>query len=315
MPIKKLIIILGALIFVCLIAAILFFAKPLYFALLLSTQDWQRCFHDEIGTYLRMIQQTDSFMATMFLSLIGFLYGILHAIGPGHGKIVVSSYLLASDNSFRKGLIITFSSAFLQALMAVMIVLGLTKIMGFSQGEAKNIALSLGHVSICFMLLVGVILCAKGIKELIEAYSKTKDFKTCRGKKEEKKISLVLLILSIGLRPCSGALLLLLFASLIGAIKAGVFAAFAMALGTAITTSTIALLALRSKKWMVRFSSPEGKSIQILHAGFSIAGGIMILLFSLAFSSITGASASLLNNTVMDTSHHPLMKHFSQQAK
>ncbi|HET9615882.1 MAG TPA: nickel transporter, partial [Pseudolabrys sp.] len=53
---------------------------------------------------------------------ISFLYGIFHAAGPGHGKAVISSYLVANDETWRRGIILSFASALLQALTAIVIV-------------------------------------------------------------------------------------------------------------------------------------------------------------------------------------------------
>ena len=53
---------------------------------------------------------------------ISFLYGIFHAAGPGHGKAVISSYLVANDETWRRGIVLSFASAMLQAAAAVAIV-------------------------------------------------------------------------------------------------------------------------------------------------------------------------------------------------
>src|SRR6266853_6202727 len=57
-------------------------------------------------------------------SLMGlsFLYGIFHAAGPGHGKAVISSYVVANEETWRRGVALSFASALLQALVAVLIV-------------------------------------------------------------------------------------------------------------------------------------------------------------------------------------------------
>src|SRR5467141_2192562 len=59
-------------------------------------------------------------------SLLGvsFLYGIFHAAGPGHGKAVISSYLVANEETWRRGIVLSFASAMLQSLVAVAIVGG-----------------------------------------------------------------------------------------------------------------------------------------------------------------------------------------------
>ncbi len=53
---------------------------------------------------------------------ISFAYGIFHAAGPGHGKAVISSYLVANEETARRGIVLSFASALLQALVAVAIV-------------------------------------------------------------------------------------------------------------------------------------------------------------------------------------------------
>jgi nickel/cobalt exporter len=47
---------------------------------------------------------------------ISFAYGIFHAAGPGHGKAVISSYLLANEETWRRGIVLSFASALLQAV-------------------------------------------------------------------------------------------------------------------------------------------------------------------------------------------------------
>ncbi|HET7911870.1 MAG TPA: nickel transporter, partial [Pseudolabrys sp.] len=46
---------------------------------------------------------------------ISFLYGVFHAAGPGHGKAVISSYLVANNETWRRGIVLSFASAILQA--------------------------------------------------------------------------------------------------------------------------------------------------------------------------------------------------------
>ena len=52
---------------------------------------------------------------------LSFAYGIFHAAGPGHGKAVISSYMLANEVALRRGILLSFVSAFLQALTAILV--------------------------------------------------------------------------------------------------------------------------------------------------------------------------------------------------
>jgi nickel/cobalt exporter len=53
---------------------------------------------------------------------ISFLYGVFHAAGPGHGKAVISSYVIANNETWRRGLALSFASAMLQAIAAIAVV-------------------------------------------------------------------------------------------------------------------------------------------------------------------------------------------------
>ena len=57
--------------------------------------------------------------AVWTLLAISFAYGIFHAAGPGHGKAVISSYLVANQETARRGIVLSFASALMQALVAV----------------------------------------------------------------------------------------------------------------------------------------------------------------------------------------------------
>ena len=56
------------------------------------------------------------------LALLSFIYGVVHAVGPGHGKTIISSYVVANEETVRRGVIISFIAAALQALSAIALV-------------------------------------------------------------------------------------------------------------------------------------------------------------------------------------------------
>ncbi len=56
------------------------------------------------------------------LAGLSLAYGIFHAAGPGHGKMVIASYMLANERALRRGLVIAFGAALLQGFSAVAIV-------------------------------------------------------------------------------------------------------------------------------------------------------------------------------------------------
>ena len=77
-------------------------------------------FYREMSSTIRAAKTDGS--AVWALLAISFAYGIFHAAGPGHGKAVISSYLVANQETARRGIALSFVSAMLQSLVAVLIV-------------------------------------------------------------------------------------------------------------------------------------------------------------------------------------------------
>src|SRR5713226_1230142 len=77
-------------------------------------------FYREMSATIRAAKSDGS--AVWTLLAISFAYGIFHAAGPGHGKAVISSYLVANQETARRGIVLSFASALMQSLVAVVIV-------------------------------------------------------------------------------------------------------------------------------------------------------------------------------------------------
>jgi nickel/cobalt exporter len=92
--------------------------------------------------------------------------------------------------------------------------------------------------------------------------------------------SIAAMIVSIGIRPCTGALLLLFFACMFDLAWAGIWATLAMAIGTAFTTGGLALLTVKSKNLALSFVKKSDRGLLLTHAGLRLAGGTFILLIA-----------------------------------
>ena len=95
---------------------------------------------------------------TAYWSLIGisFIYGIFHAAGPGHGKAVISSYLVANEETWRRGIALSFASALLQALTAIVIVSVAAGLIGATAKMMGDTVRVIEIVSYSLIVLVGV---------------------------------------------------------------------------------------------------------------------------------------------------------------
>jgi ABC-type nickel/cobalt efflux system permease component RcnA len=102
------------------IKEISFFDDPV-----LWLQQKQRSYYGSMQQSIKAMNSTSPLAATLALMGLSFGYGVFHAAGPGHGKAVISAWLLATENELKRGIAIAFMSALVQALTAIAIVSGL----------------------------------------------------------------------------------------------------------------------------------------------------------------------------------------------
>jgi ABC-type nickel/cobalt efflux system permease component RcnA len=277
----------------------------------------------------------DSGRAVLFLTGLSFLYGIFHAAGPGHGKIVISSYVLANEQSAKRGMIISFIAAFMQGLVAVLFIGMAVFLLSSTSFAITEATYWLERFSYTLIALLGVfLLWQKGAQPFLlakaastaqtqhqhglvqsshqhhcaDAHAEHSGHDhthhghhhhdhscSCGGHAVDPDImkeplsfkSAWAAIVSVGVRPCSGALIVLVFASAQGLFWIGVASTFAMALGTAITVTCLATIALGAKGLATRYLSATGssglvfKSVEVLGASLVFFFGITLLAASL----------------------------------
>ena len=287
--------------------------------ILLSIQAQQRLFRETIGTDLRAIKETHSFAAMLSLITAGFLYGVFHAIGPGHGKVIVASYMLANETTLKKGLFITVVSSLLQAVTAIVLVVGAFSIIGLQRAQTEQAAAYLDIASFALIFLVGGLLFKRGIMPFLKpkhthhhhhdhehhegcSHAHAPDAQTVATAISPRQVWLM--IFSIGIRPCTGAILLLLFACIIGIVWAGVFATLAMAVGTALSTGAVAVAAVHSKAWTLRLLQDSPSRLVKTQACFSVAGGGVLMIMAALLLAAALSSPQTGGNNPLHS--HPL---------
>jgi len=273
-------------------------------------------FYREISATIRMAKSDGS--AVWTLLAISFAYGIFHAAGPGHGKAVISSYLVANQETAWRGIVLSFASALMQALVAVAIVavgawlLNVTAKTMCGAEKAIEIA-SYGLIAIFGARLVwtkgGAFISAlqagRPQPALAVAAHHHHDHDHHHGHDHHHDHSHVhddhcghshgpmpdelagpggwrrgvAAILTVGIRPCSGAILVLVFALAQGLFWAGIAATFVMGLGTAITVATIAVVAVFAKDVARRLSAGRDGSGALVMRGIEFAAAGLVLLF------------------------------------
>jgi ABC-type nickel/cobalt efflux system permease component RcnA len=244
---------------------------------------------------------------------LSFLYGIFHAAGPGHGKAVISAYLLADGSTIPRGIALSALSAIAQAITAIVLVGIAALILGATaraMGEAVRV-LELGAYAV--IVLFGLMLAWRKGRALMQALaarngktaaaSNTHDHshrhdhdhghhhghvhdEHCghsHGPEPQELAGRDWLrrglgaVAAVGMRPCSGAILVLVFALAQGIFWAGVAATFAMAAGTAITVAAIAVLAVGAKGMAARLASGGNGAGTIAVRGLEFIAALAVI--------------------------------------
>lgn len=260
---------------------------------------YQTEFYQKLISALRSFRNNPD--AAWLLAFLSFAYGIFHAAGPGHGKAVISSYVLASEDTLKKGIMLSFASAFAQALTAILIVCGVAVVFNLTSIAMQKTALWLEMGSYLMVTAMGAwLLWVKAFRPLVLGTPAGHDHvhlpgddgacATC-GHVHAPTADMVAgrltpgralsIILAIGLRPCSGALIVLVFALSQGMILAGIASTLTMAVGTGITVSVLATLAVGAKGLAARLAGSDGVWAYRVHRGIEIAAAAAVFLLGL----------------------------------
>jgi len=259
---------------------------------------------DLAGT-LRAVRTEQSMLALATLLLLSFAYGVVHAAGPGHGKVVLSSYLVASRSAVRRGILLASAAAGVQAISAIALVGLLAVLIGMTQRATAAAVTWLDIASYAAIVLLGIWMLVGALRgghhhHHHPAHANDHHAHAHHGHDNgnvaaapESRGQTLMLVLGLGIRPCSGAVLVLLFALGQGVFLLGVLSAAVMALGTAITTSALAVLTVVARHTALRLASCRSSRIGVLAArGLAIVGALAIVGFgALLLSGAWGAGA------------------------
>ncbi|WP_441244977.1 nickel/cobalt transporter [Tardiphaga sp. 768_D3_N2_1] len=305
-------------------------------------------FYREMSATIRAAKSDGS--AVWTLLAISFAYGIFHAAGPGHGKAVISSYLVANEETARRGIVLSFVSALMQALVAVLIVgigawllnvtaktmcsterwveiasYGLIAAFGarlvWSKGRgffralrpslpAAGAQLAVAHAgasahahdhhhsdhhhdhghahSHAHAHVAHAEASARAHVHHNHSHHDHVHDEHCGHSHGPTPDQLagpggwargLSAVFTVGIRPCSGAILVLVFALAQGMFWAGIAATFVMGLGTAITVATIAVVAVSAKGVAGRLAGGRDGSGALVMRGIEFGAAALVMLF------------------------------------
>ncbi len=269
-------------------------------------------------------------------SLVGlsFTYGVLHAAGPGHGKAVISSYMIANETELKRGVLLSFLSSILQGVVAILLIGAVYLILRGTSISMTSATRWLEIASYALIAAFGGWLLLRKLRSMLRpavalapaggapalhvhdhhdhshhehgqhdhahhhhdhgshahhhgpgevcascGHAHAPDPSMLKGDRFALREAWSAVI-AVGLRPCSGALIVLSFALLNGLYLGGVLSVFAMSIGTAITVSILATMAVTAKGVALRYASSTTSAARISN-GIEIAGATLVLVLGL----------------------------------
>ena len=265
------------------------------------------------------------------LLALSFAYGVFHAVGPGHGKAVITSYLVSSGESVRHGVLLSFAASMVQAAVAIIIVVGGAILLRFTAMQITDATDWLEAGSYAAIAVVGAWLLwtksfggghhhhhhhhhhhvvATGVdhdhhhddayghdhhghdENEHDDHDHTHDHPAPRvsARPQSGVLRAWSAIVAVGVRPCSGAIIVLVFALSQGLFAAGIAATIVMGLGTGLTVAALAALAVSARGFAVRLAGAESATGVRLVRGLEIVGAACVMLFGLVLlgGSIAG---------------------------
>lgn len=208
--------------------------------------DFQREANRTIAQQMRAIRDGTTTGPLLAGFVLAFLYGALHAAGPGHGKLVVVSYFLARDARVGRGLLMGAQIALMHVLSAVVIVLFADFLLRRGLGGAPAETLEVRLASYALILLIGLAMLARGIHRARVAPTGDGHDHACGCGARHGESGL--LSLGVGLVPCTGSLLILLYSMANGILAAGIALVAMIALGMAVTMGALGLASVLARR-------------------------------------------------------------------
>ncbi|WP_163267759.1 nickel/cobalt transporter [Chelativorans alearense] len=288
----------------------------------------QQAFYRALTGALKAMRE-DGSQVWMLVGL-SFAYGVFHAAGPGHGKAVISSYMVANEVALRRGVVLSFAAAMLQAVTAIVLMAAVFLALRGTAVSMTDATWFLESASFAFIAAFGAWLLWRKLRQITAreelsqpmhslsaahtggdhhhhhahedghhhhhhddhghhhapgevcpscGHAHAPDPTRLAGDRLDWKTGWSA-VAAVGLRPCSGALIVLTFSFLNALWLGGIVSVFAMALGTAITVSILATLAVTAKNWAVAIAGGGTWSARI-HTGIEIAGAALVLVLGL----------------------------------
>ena len=270
----------------------------------------QRELHRALISGLRGLDETHGLQAAWTLIVVSFLYGVFHAVGPGHGKAIIATYLGTQEHRLKRGLWLTVAASYCQGVVAIALVYGLVVIAGWLPRDTQAAVNWVERASFALIAAIGAALALRAARALFHALSHRAAAPQAHDhhghdhhghdhahghvhdehcdhqhaatdamiERAQNWRATLAVVLSIGLRPCTGALLVLVLAVSLDLGWAGIAAVAAMSTGTALALATLAFAVIHARRWAIERLGKRETTAHLAANAIGLVGGCAVAL-------------------------------------
>ncbi len=233
---------------------------------------WQYELNSIVSSNFRTLEDEDSILGIFIILGISFIYGVIHAAGPGHGKALVGFYFLKEGGNFKKVFKMGYLIASIHATSALLFTFGVYYLLNTLFSRTFH------EISKISITISAILIIAVGFYLIYEAYKhkKQKDKKIKTSKRSDLAIAF-----SAGIVPCPGVMTITLFSISLGHVLLGVTSAFVMSIGMGLTISLAGIFSVALQKKNANAFGKYGHILETFAASMIIGLGVLLLLSSL----------------------------------
>ena len=248
--------------------------------------DWQQQLNQKMAALIREARERKSLRPLLSLIAIAFIYGVLHAAGPGHGKAVATSYLLSRGRKLRGGILLGNSIAFFHGLSGVVLVLAVHFVLKRGvTGSLESVTRTTQLISYSLIVLLGAVLLTKSLFTWRSEPGNEGSNQTHAS--EGKRRTSLAMALAVGVIPCPGVVLVMLFCLSLNTVGLGLVLAFFLILGMAMTISAVGVAGLAGKNLVLGALERRDRLSKMFQRTIESAAALLVTVLGLLFLATT----------------------------
>ena len=246
---------------------------------------WQHRLNQKMADLMREAKATNSLKPLALLLLVAFAYGVIHAAGPGHGKLFAISYILSQRPGLFRGILFGNFIALFHGLSGILFVLIIRIILQKSiTGTLEDVTRITQIISFSLITCLGLGILIKSICRWIKS---AKNSRPSFDKSNKRYLNSPLLsALVIGMIPCPGVVMVMLFALSMNLVGLGIMLGVTLSLGMAFTITCVVVMGILGKTASLGMVAGNGGLVITLEYLIETIAGLMITCLGLLFLTV-----------------------------